>query len=520
MYARGLDSQLTIFFFATGSLLLLANKTNARRFCYFSTDPSTYTHITSIVVYRKTRERDKTMMMMMSLRLQLVLTLALLSIVAVVSTSSNNFDDSSSNDYGDSRNLAAGGGGGSSNSGDEDHLHDPLFNGAVEGWRLALTSLLCWMVTSCAVAAGIGGGGLLVPLYALVLGVGTKLAIPISTATIFGVAIGNVAFIATKRHPNANRPLIEYATVVLMQPGELMGVVVGVLLNRLFPELLIVILLVLVLGFTALKTLKKGIARWKSETKLQLEAAEQQQEQAVLVEDDGVVDPSETRKEAPARESTMDVENSESSDADAPEPPQEAAAAAAAAEQAQDDNENNESSSDELAQIYKEESIQFPPLVYIALFVMTSFLIIYSLLLNGVIVQDFDNCSPAAYWPAYWSPVLVFGAMVWYFSRRNIARYLQKIDLGFVFADGDIHWSTKTVSLLGPAAVGAGVAAGLLGIGGGMVLGPLFVALNFEVSTILCVVCMCAWFDFLLHTNKSCILTHPLLLLFLFPLLL
>ena len=31
-----------------------------------------------------------------------------------------------------------------------------------------------------------------------------------------------------------------------------------------------------------------------------------------------------------------------------------------------------------------------------------------------------------------------------------------------------------------PAAVGAGVAAGLLGIGGGMILGPLFVALNFQ----------------------------------------
>ena len=31
-----------------------------------------------------------------------------------------------------------------------------------------------------------------------------------------------------------------------------------------------------------------------------------------------------------------------------------------------------------------------------------------------------------------------------------------------------------------PAAVGAGGAAGLLGIGGGMILGPLFVALNFQ----------------------------------------
>ena len=36
----------------------------------------------------------------------------------------------------------------------------------------------------------VGGGGLLVPLYSIVLGLGPSLAAPVSKATIFGVALG------------------------------------------------------------------------------------------------------------------------------------------------------------------------------------------------------------------------------------------------------------------------------------------------------------------------------------------
>ena len=115
---------------------------------------------------------------------------------------------------------------------DENHFNDELFNSDdFEVWRIPITSILCLLITMLAVAAGIGGGGLLVPLYAYVLGLGPKLAVPVSKATIFGVAIGNTFFISREKHPLANRPLIDYSTAVFMQGGELAGVVVGVLLN-------------------------------------------------------------------------------------------------------------------------------------------------------------------------------------------------------------------------------------------------------------------------------------------------
>ena len=57
-------------------------------------------------------------------------------------------------------------------------------------WRLAVTTMLVIVFGSLGAAAGIGGGGFFVPLYAFLLGVGAKAAVPMSKATILGGAIG------------------------------------------------------------------------------------------------------------------------------------------------------------------------------------------------------------------------------------------------------------------------------------------------------------------------------------------
>ena len=124
-----------------------------------------------------------------------------------------------------------------------------LLDEHIEIWRLVLTSVLAWLCTGLSVAAGIGGGGLLVPLYALVLGVGASHAIPISTGTIFGVALTNMFFITRWTHPTAaSRPLIDYRIATTMQAGTLLGSVPGVLLNVMLPEIVIIGVLALVLG--------------------------------------------------------------------------------------------------------------------------------------------------------------------------------------------------------------------------------------------------------------------------------
>ena len=56
---------------------------------------------------------------------------------------------------------------------------------------------------ACAIAAGagLGGGGLLVPLYMIVLQLDPHDAVPLSKATIFGNAIANFLVNIKKRHP-------------------------------------------------------------------------------------------------------------------------------------------------------------------------------------------------------------------------------------------------------------------------------------------------------------------------------
>jgi hypothetical protein len=155
----------------------------------------------------------------------------------------------------------------------EESAKDNLFD---EPGMLILTSFLALLLGGASVAAGVGGGGLFVPLYAFVLGTGAKGAVPLSTSTIVGGALGKYLISCKERHPIADKPLINYDLAAFMQPMILLGTIFGVLLNILLPDILIVIFLVLILGFSAFKTVKKGL-RLKANDEAKDENAEEDQ---------------------------------------------------------------------------------------------------------------------------------------------------------------------------------------------------------------------------------------------------
>merc|ERR1711904_121004 len=83
-----------------------------------------------------------------------------------------------------------------------------------------------------AAGGGIGGGGVLVPVFIMVCSYPAKLAIPLSNVTIFGGAISNCYLNLQKRHPTVNRPLVDFDLVNVMEPLTIAGAVVGSLLNK------------------------------------------------------------------------------------------------------------------------------------------------------------------------------------------------------------------------------------------------------------------------------------------------
>ena len=83
--------------------------------------------------------------------------------------------------------------------------------------------------------------GLSVPLYAFVLGVGAKAAVPMSKATTLGAAFENMSSIGSARHldKNHDRLCIDYESA-FMQSGEVLGVAFGVLRDLLLPAIFII----------------------------------------------------------------------------------------------------------------------------------------------------------------------------------------------------------------------------------------------------------------------------------------
>lgn len=98
-------------------------------------------------------------------------------------------------------------------------------------WDYA-TIVLAVLGLMIAAAGGIGGGGILVPVYILVLHFDPKHAVPLSNITIFGGAITNAFLNSKKRHPIADRPLVDWDLILVMEPLTIGGALVGSFIQK------------------------------------------------------------------------------------------------------------------------------------------------------------------------------------------------------------------------------------------------------------------------------------------------
>ena len=124
------------------------------------------------------------------------------------------------------------------------------------------------LATVFASAAGIGGGAVLVPLFTLLGEFSEHEAIPLSLATVFGASVfSTFGTFLWLRHPaQPHRPMIAYDVAVALLPATLLGTTVGVFLNKICPNWMIMGLLVILCAVTGKRTLSRAFKAWARES--------------------------------------------------------------------------------------------------------------------------------------------------------------------------------------------------------------------------------------------------------------
>ncbi|KAK4336564.1 hypothetical protein RND71_044082 [Anisodus tanguticus] len=111
---------------------------------------------------------------------------------------------------------------------------------------------------------GVGGGGIFVPMLTLVIGFDPKTSTAISKCMVTAGATDY--YNIKQRHPTMDMPVIDYNLALLFQPMLLLGISMGVVLNVLFAEWMVTILLIALFKVASTKAFLKGVKTWKRET--------------------------------------------------------------------------------------------------------------------------------------------------------------------------------------------------------------------------------------------------------------
>jgi len=289
---------------------------------------------------------------------------------------------------------------------------------------------LMGLMTAIAAGGGIGGGGVLVPILILVMGFTIKAAIPLSSVTILGGACFHIMRNSMRRHPVVDRPLIDWTFISLMQPMLISGAVLGSFLNKMVPDWVLAILLFVILIFTALRTYNNGLKKWRKE-----------QEAIELRES--------------LRASGMEMEMEEKGPLLDVSP--------------------------ELQMLLDEDKV-FP---YFKVFcVLMIFVGVIGLNVakgsESAGFNPFDvTCGSTKFW------VLSLGVIPWcgfffIICRMSVInQYYARCAAGWENVDGDVEWDEQRTLMYPVVGILSGLIAGMFGIGGGIINGPLMVELGF-----------------------------------------
>ena len=259
------------------------------------------------------------------------------------------------------------------------------------------------------------------------------------------------------------RPVIDYNMALFLAPMEMAGAVLGVIIQRVFPNWLFLCFAALVLGFTAFKTFKKFFAAYAKDkaAKAQLIELTNRENQKKAESD--------ANGGGEASEAVNDVEgNADSSEETVEE-------------------EDDPKQVEQRRKFLEEDSRQYPVEKISYLILLWIGLTVITFLKGGKGVDSVIGitCQDAGFY------VLVAAQFLWtlgfaaVFGWKNVKGVNARVAVNYPFNESDVMWDFKKLQYYSFFTFVAGIVAGLIGIGGGMVLGPLMIVMgvNPRVST-------------------------------------
>merc|ERR1712025_559869 len=133
---------------------------------------------------------------------------------------------------------------------------------------------------------------------------------------------------------------------------------------------------------------------------------------------------------------------------------------------------------EELEALLKVESRHSVPKILIMLGVTVGTLA-FTILKGGSTINILNvTCGTPKYWVLSFA-VVPFTLLVAYFARLHlISRYYLKKRVGFEYVEGDVEWNERHTVVYPLICSVAGLCAGMFGIGGGIVKGPLMLEMG------------------------------------------
>ena len=281
------------------------------------------------------------------------------------------------------------------------------------------------LVCAVAVVAGVGGGGILVPLYVAFLGVPMGVAVGLSQATIVGQSAFNVLLQLQRFHPqhqppNPTRPNINFEYLALMLPISLVGTLIGSIGNKVSPDWARVVLLFLLLTYVVYRLANR-------------------------IKEQRAKDQGPKLLEKPKEEEESDDDVTESDQASI--------------------QQSKKQPTEIVAHVGKPQY----PSGWLLLIIVVFFLQLGSSILKGT-KANLVECNSAGFWGII-AAAIVYNTLITYGVRRHLKNLRRQVLLGELDESTvPFKWNKKTTILFPALSVAAGGAASMLGIGGGLVL--------------------------------------------------